>query len=169
MSTNSTAMSPAFTHREAKLEDLPHICTFPQNATELYFMFPKANFPLTFEQLKLNFENRSESTVFLVGSRVVAYANMYDVEPGKQCFLGNVIIDPEFRGKGVSTYLLETMSKIAVERHGARELHLSCFNTNTTGLLLYHKTGFIPYALEKRTDHLGQAILAIHMKKRLTD
>ena len=134
---------------------------------ELYFMFPKASFPLTFEQLKLNFENRSDSTVFLSGNAIVAYANMYDVEAGKHCFLGNVIIDPKFRGKGVSTYLLETMARIAVDRHGAKELHLTCFNTNTPALLLYHKTGFIPYALEKRTDFDGNALLAVNMKKTL--
>jgi ribosomal protein S18 acetylase RimI-like enzyme len=158
-------MPSVYTHREARLEDLPLICLFPQNATELYFMFPKATFPLTFEQLKLNFDNRFDCTVFLSDETVVAFANLYEVEPGKQCFLGNVIIDPSFRGKGVSQYLLETMAEIAVQRHQAKELHLTCFNTNTPGLLLYNKTGFVPYALEKRTDFEGRSLLAVHMKK----
>lgn len=130
-------------------------------------MFPKATFPLTFDQLKLNFDNRFDCTVFLSGETVVAFANLYDIEPGKQCFLGNVIIDPAYRGKGVSTYLLETMAEIAVRQHRVQALHLTCFNTNTTGLLLYHKTGFVPYALEKRTDAEGKSLLAVQMKKTL--
>jgi len=160
-------MSQLYTHREACLEDLPFICPFPQNSVELYFMYPKATFPLTYEQLKFNFENRSDSTLFLSGETVVAYANMYDVEFGRQCFLGNVIINPLFRGKGVSEYLLKTMAEIAVQKHQAKELHLTCFNTNTPGLLLYLKTGFTPYAMEKRTDFEGKSLLAIHMKKVL--
>jgi len=161
------AMTPKYSHRKANLEDLSQICTFPQNPMELYFMYPKATFPLTFEQLKLNFDNRSDCTVFLSDETVVAFANMYDIEPGKQCFLGNVIISPSFRGKGVSEYLLETMAEIAVERHQSKELHLTCFNTNTPGLLLYLKTGFTPYALEKRQDYEGKFLLAVHMKKIL--
>jgi len=160
-------MTPIYSHRKASLEDLPQICTFPQNPTELYFMYPKATFPLTFEQLKFNFDNRSDSTVFLSGETVVAFANMYDVEPGKQCFLGNVIINPPFRGKGVSEYLLEAMAEIAAQNYQVKELHLTCFNINTPGLLLYLKTGFTPYAMEKRTDFEGKSLLAVHMKKNL--
>jgi len=130
-------------------------------------MYPKATFPLTFEQLQLNFENRSDCTVFRSDETVVAFANLYDVEPGKHCFLGNVIIAPSFRGKGVSEFLLETMAEIAVQQHQVQELHLTCFNTNIPGLLLYHKTGFVPYALEKRTDFEGKSLLAVHMKKIL--
>jgi len=160
-------MTSLYAHRQATLEDLSQICTFPQNPTELYFMYPKANFPLTFEQLKHNFDNRSNCTIFLSNETVVAFANMYDIEPGKQCFLGNVIINPAFRGQGVGEYLLETMSEIAVQKHQANELHLTCFNTNTPGLLLYLKSGFTPYAMEKRVDFEGKQLLAVYMKMTL--
>ena len=161
------AMTPIYTHRQSNLEDLPQICTFPQNPTELHFMYPKATFPLTFEQLKLNFDNRPNSTVFLSDKTVVAFANLYDIEPSKQCFLGNVVINPLFRGKGVSEYLLEAMAEIAAQNYQVKELHLTCFNTNTPGLLLYLKTGFTPYAMEKRTDFEGKSLLAVHMKKEV--
>lgn len=132
-------------------------------------MFPKATFPLTYEQLKSNFDHRTDCTVFLSGETVVAFANMYDIEPGIRCFLGNVIINPLWRGKGVSDYLLNTMAEIAAQKHQAKELHLTCFNTNTPGLLLYHKTGFTPYAMEKRLDYDGKSLLAVHMKKVLNN
>jgi ribosomal protein S18 acetylase RimI-like enzyme len=160
-------MTLNFSHRPANLEDLPQICTFPQNPMELYFMYPKATFPLTYDRLKFNFDNRSNCTVFLTDETVVAFANMYDIEPGKQCFLGNVIINPAFRGQGVGEYLLDTMAEIAVQTHQAKELHLTCFNTNTPALLLYLKTGFTPYAMEKRMDFDGKSLLAVHMKKVL--
>lgn len=160
-------MSLLYTYRGAILDDLPLICPFPQNAVELYFMFPKARFPLTTEQLRVNFESRSDCTVFLSGEKIVAFANIYDVEPSKQCFLGNVIIHPSYRGKGLSNYLLATMAEIAVQKHQAKELHLTCFNTNTPGLLLYLKTGFTPYAMEKREDFEGKSLLAIHQRKIL--
>jgi len=160
-------MHELFTHREAILDDLPQICSFPQNATELYFMYPKAKFPLTFEQLKFNFENRSNSTVFLHGTRIVGYANMYDVEPGNKCTMGNVIIHPEYRGKGVSKYIIQVMEEIASQKYQAKELHLTCFNTNTPALLLYQSTGFTVYAMEKRQDFEGKPIIAINMKKEL--
>lgn len=90
-------MSLLYTHREALLEDLSLICPFPQNEVELYFIYPKATFPLTFGQLKYNFDNRSDST----------------------------------------------------------------------GLLLYLKTGFTHYAMEKRTNFEGKSLLAVHIKKVL--
>jgi ribosomal protein S18 acetylase RimI-like enzyme len=160
-------MSNTFTFRDALLDDLPIICTFPKNATELFYMFPKAQFPLRFEQLKLNFEQRSNSTVFLDGDKVIAYANFYDIEPGRKCTLGNVIIHPMYRGKGVSTFLLEVMQRLAIDQYNATEFHLLCFNTNTPGLLLYTRSGFMPYLMEKRVDFEGKYVLAVHMKKRL--
>ena len=38
-------------HREVRPDDVPTICAFPQSAEELYFLFPKATFPLTPAQL----------------------------------------------------------------------------------------------------------------------
>jgi len=35
--------SQRYTHREACLEDLPHICPFPQNTVEFYYMYPNAH------------------------------------------------------------------------------------------------------------------------------
>ena len=37
--------------RNVEENDLKEICNFPQNEQELYFMFPKADYPLTVDQL----------------------------------------------------------------------------------------------------------------------
>lgn len=91
-------MSEMYTHRQAHLEDLPHICLFPQNPVELFFMFPKATYPLTLEQFKINFSNRSDSTLFLSGETIVGYANLYDVEPGRKCTMEK---RKDFEGKPI--------------------------------------------------------------------
>lgn len=44
-------MIDTFTHRAVEPNDLEIISRFPQNENELYFMYPKAWFPLTVDQL----------------------------------------------------------------------------------------------------------------------
>jgi hypothetical protein len=78
-----------------------------------------------------------------------------------------VIITPSYRSKGVSDFILKTMAEFAVQKYRAKELHLTCFNTNTPGLSLYLRSGFTPYAMEKRQDFEGKPLLAIHLKKAL--
>ncbi len=36
-----------FSHRPVTADDVNTLCSFPQGEQELFFMFPKANFPLT--------------------------------------------------------------------------------------------------------------------------
>ncbi len=35
------------THRTVEPNDIPIICSFPQEPDELFYMFPKASYPLT--------------------------------------------------------------------------------------------------------------------------
>lgn len=81
---------------------------------------------------------------------VVGFANFYRAERHGMCCIGNVIVSTSARGKGVATFILETMTGLEFERYGANEVQISCFNENTTGLLLYLKLGFVPYAIEER-------------------
>lgn len=59
------------------------------------------------------------------------------------------------------------MEQIAIEKYSVPEIHLSCFNTNTNGILLYSKLGYIPYEIEKRIDKEGNQIALIKMRKKL--
>jgi ribosomal protein S18 acetylase RimI-like enzyme len=151
-------------HRPVQESDIEIICRFPQSAEELFYMFPKAENPLTFDQLKQAIDSRSDSTVVLLEDRVVGFANFYRCEPGVRCDIGNVIVAPDARGQGIGKYLIESMVQIAFTRHTAREVHLSCFNANTTGLLFYRKLGFVPFDIEERADRQGRQVALIHMK-----
>ncbi|UVJ44968.1 GNAT family N-acetyltransferase [Pseudomonas sp. LS1212] len=150
--------------RAVRTEDIPLICTFPQSEDELYYMYPKASFPLSHSQLQEAIEQRADSTVIELDGQVVGFANFYHCEDGGRCSLGNVIVSPAARGKGVARYLVERMIEIALDKHQASEVTLSCFNQNVPGLLLYPQLGFVPFAIEERRNKQGERVALIHMR-----
>jgi len=151
------------THRSIEEEDIPIICSFPQSEKELFFLFPKASFPLTPLQLREAILQRSDGTVVELRGEVVAFANFYRWGTDG-CFIGNVIVCPAARGQGVGRYLIERMISLAFSKHGAAEVTVSCFNENVAGLLFYPKLGFEPYAVEERQDKKGNRVALIHMR-----
>lgn len=151
-------------HREVRPDDVARVCSFPQSAEELYFLFPKATYPLTPEQLRRAIEQRHDSTVVLLDDQVCGFANFYVREHAGACAIGNVVVAPEARAMGVGRYLIETMIRKALVQHRAQEVRISCFNRNIAGLLLYAKIGFVPFAVERRVDQLGARVALIHMR-----
>jgi ribosomal protein S18 acetylase RimI-like enzyme len=158
-----------FIYREVTTDDLPFICSFPQDETELYFMFPKAVFPLTINQLKSSIDCRFDSTVILYNDIIIGFANFYEVFENQYCSIGNVIVNPLYRGKGAGAYLINTMEKKAVSKYKVKEIHISCFNQNVTGLLLYSKLRYVPYEIEKRLDKKSIPVALIKLKKNLNN
>jgi len=155
-----------YTYRSLQLSDIETLCSFPQNEEELYFMFPKAVYPLTPEQITEAVKNRLEPTIILHNNEVVSYANFYDHDGGS-CWLGNVIVSPGYRGKGASQYLIGTMESIAIQKLNVKRLKLVCHNTNTRGILFYKKHGFKPFDISLRLKPSGEYIAGIHMEKVL--
>ena len=154
----------SLTHRSVIEKDIEVICRFPQSEDELFFLFPKAEFPLAVAQLQDAIAQRSDSTVVELGSEVVAFANFYRREAGGHCSIGNVIVSPAVRRRGVGRYLVEQMIDLAFSKHQATEVRVSCFNQNVAGLLLYPQLGFRPYAVEERKDKRGNRVALIHMR-----
>lgn len=154
----------SLSHRPVAEKDIQLICDFPQNEDELFFLFPKAEFPLTPSQLQDAIAQRLDSTVVELDGEVVAFANFYRWETGGICSIGNVIVSPATRGRGVGRYLIEQMTILAFSKHLATEVTVSCFNQNVAGLLLYPKLGFQPYAIEERKSRKGNPVALIHMR-----
>lgn len=154
-------------HRAICEADLSEICKMPQNAEELFFMFPKANYPLTVEELGAGIMERWDSTVVLLQDKIVGFANFYKLEKNKYCSIGNVIISPRFRSQGAATFLITTMEKIGKEKYNVSEIHLSCFDANTKGLLLYTKLKYKPYEIEKYISKGNKISALIKMRKVL--
>lgn len=154
----------SLTHRPVTEKDIQLICGFPQSEDELFFLFPKADFPMTPAQLQGAIAQRSDSTVAEFAGKVLAFANFYHWEAGGCCAIGNVMVSPAARRRGVGKYLIEQMIDLAFTKHQAAEVTVSCFNQNLAGLLLYPKLGFRPYAVEERNDKQGNRVALIHMR-----
>lgn len=152
------------THRPARTADIPTLCCFPQGPDELFYMFPKATYPLTPAQLSAAIAQRSGSTVVEGNGVVLGFANFYKAEHGGVCALGNVVVAPPARGRGVASYLVRCMIDLAREQFAARELWVSCFNHNTAGLLLYPRLGFVPFGIEERQAPEGGRVALVQMR-----
>ena len=152
------------THRPVRAEDVLAICNFPQTPEELFFMFPKGQYPLTDAQLLASIAQRSDSTVVEENGCVIGFANFYRFEREGVCAIGNVIVAPRARGKGVAKFLVATMVGLAVDRHQASEVQISCFNENTAGLLLYPQLGFVPFGIEERLSPDGRRVALLNMR-----
>jgi len=154
--------------RAVQEKDIPQICGFPQNKEELFFLSPKASFPLSNEAFEAIIAERHNPTVVTKKEKVVGFASLYKIEENNKCFIGNVIVSPSARGAGIGRALIDQMTKISVENYEIKEIHLSCFNNNIGGLLLYSKIGFIPYEIEERTNYNNEKVALIHMKRKAT-
>jgi RimJ/RimL family protein N-acetyltransferase len=161
-------------HRALTLDDLDAICSFPQSVEELFYVSPKAAFPLTPEQIWKKAAERHHPTVVCHADtqEVLAYANLYDWNAEEEsCWLGNVIVAPACRGRGgVAEYLLQAMTNQAREKLGAERLKLYCHNPNTRALLFYTKTGFAPNGGYKIVDHPnGHKVVVFEMEKSIVE
>ncbi len=157
-----------FRYRDAIRDDFAVIATFPRNRREAYYMYPRGNYPLTAEQLYEAAQQRTCCTVVLdAEGNIAAYANIYKWVEGEECWIGNVIVRPEYRGKGAGRFLIEVMKKRAREELNVNTMKLICHNTNTRALLFYAKLGFIPFEVRKQVDYDNHEIAQICMKTDL--
>ncbi|MOA09474.1 Acetyltransferase (GNAT) family protein [compost metagenome] len=155
------------THRPAEAGDLAEVIGFPQDRDELFYAYPKASWPLTLEQLAAAVAERRESTVALLDGRVAGFANFYQWQPGEYCALGNMLVAPWARQHGVARHLIEAMERIAAQRYAAPRMKVSCFCTNSAGLLLYTRLGYRPYGIVERSDPQGRRIALVQLEKPL--
>ncbi len=112
-------------------EDYKAIVGLVPNREELFLVYPKGKHPFTVSQLQELAESRKELTVAVLDGRVIGFANLYDVQPGKWAFIGNVVIHREFRGSGIGQKLVTHMVEIAFENYQLPEVRISVFNGNT--------------------------------------
>lgn len=149
-------------------EDLIEICSFPQSTAELFFVSPRFKYPLTPDQVLELLTNRFEPTVIIeeITGQIVAYANLYDSKDNT-CWLGNVIVSPDHRGKGAADSLINTIIFKAKENYGIKKLLLSCHNTNSRGLAFYFKHRFKPYDMKVIRLEDSSKVITIQMEREL--
>lgn len=161
------APSPSLSHRPASAADLAAVVEFAQNAEELFFAFPRADWPLCVGQLAAAMAERRDSTVALLDGRAAGFANFYQWQHGEFCALGNLMVAPWARGRGVAQHLVAVMEQLARERFKAKRMQVSCFSANSAGLLLYPKLGYSLSAVLERQDRQGRRVALIQFHKAL--
>ena len=96
---------------------------------------------------------------------MVGFANLYNVKTGAFVFIGNVIVDPQLRGRGVRRELMLHMMGLC--RDHAPEAQLSAFTENRPALMLYLSLGFRPYDAVVRKDVSGRDVAQLEVSVRL--
>ena len=153
--------------RKALEKDFKKICQLIKSKEELYRVYPDGKYPLTFEQVKEISKVRTELTVLTDNEQIIGFANFYNYKPKKSAFIGNIVIDEAYRGKGLGKKIVLYMLKIARDNYQLNKIKISVFSENTPALLLYTQLGFTPYAIEKRKDPKSNKVALIHMSMNL--
>ncbi len=155
------------THRPATANDLAQVVTFPQNRDELFFCFPRAAWPLDIGQLAATMAERRESTVVELDGQLAGFANFFQWQYGEFCALGNLMVAPWARGRGVAQYLIGVMEEQARAHYQARLMKVSCFNGNAAGLLLYPRLGYQLAGVVERATPSCERVALIQFSKTL--
>ncbi|SEH07614.1 GNAT family N-acetyltransferase [Candidatus Venteria ishoeyi] len=153
-----------YKYREATENDFNEICSLIKSREEMFLVYPKGNYPLTVAQITELSKERMELTVAVDEFGIVGFANIYDYNENEYVFIGNVIIEKQYRGKGLGKEIVSYMLEKAFVKYGLCEVRISVFSENIPALLLYSNFGFTPYALEERKNHEGRRVALIHMK-----
>lgn len=144
-------------------DDFEAISQLVSTPAELYQIFPRASFPLDTLQLQKLMTERHALTAVIENGKLIAFANLYNVQPGISAFIGNVVVAKAMRGRGVGRSLINYMNTLCINQFHAIP-HLSVFNFNTAAILLYSKLGFTPYAVEARVDIDNNPVALLHLK-----
>lgn len=147
-----------------KESDCDAISRFATSVEELFHLAPNARFPWTADQMLQTLPDRLANTVFTIDKDLVGFANFYSFETGKQAFIGNLLVNPLYRSQGIGKAIIRQMLETGFQQFHFNEIHISCFSSNTRGLLLYKKLGFVPYGIEQRTNHANEPIALINLK-----
>jgi ribosomal protein S18 acetylase RimI-like enzyme len=155
--------------REATENDFEGISKLVKSHKELFLIYPSGRYPFTVAQVRELYQTRKELTVAVDGNETIGFANLYDYEPSQSAFIGNVVIDKSYRGRGLGKEIMSYMLKIAYEKHNLPEVRISVFSENTPALLLYSSLGFAPYEIEERKNPQGNRVALIHLKMGLRE
>ncbi|HFC91563.1 MAG TPA: GNAT family N-acetyltransferase [Leucothrix mucor] len=153
--------------REATEKYFEGICDLIDSEEELFWVYPNGEYPLTVSQVIKLSKERKELTVAVDDNEVIGFANLYNYQPNKVAFIGNVVIGKRHRGKGLGKEIISYMLGKVIGKYNLPEARISVFSDNVPALLLYSTFGFSPYKIEERKSPKGIRVALIHMKKVL--
>ena len=150
--------------RAATASDFESIVRLVSTREELFYVYPNGKHPFSINQLEALAESRTDFTVVVENDEVIGFANLYNVNPPKSAFIGNVVVSRNFRGHGIGRRLVSHMIQQTFDKYLVEQVQISVFNDNTPALLLYIGLHFQPYAIEERSHPSGSRVGLLHMR-----
>lgn len=147
-------------------DDFQTLCDLISSEEELFLVYAQGKHPLTVPQVRELVDIRMEPTVMEHADRVVGFANFYGYKEGKSVVIGNVVVDPSLRGKGLGRRLVSHMVDLAFDRYDLPSVRIHVYNRNLGALLLYGAMDFKPYAMKVKTDYAGDPAMMFTLRLR---
>lgn len=144
--------------------DLAALPRLTAGAAEASRVFPELDDPTDAGALRALLNDRQDLTVAERRGRVVGFGALYEVEEGRQGYLGPVLVEPGYRGHGVGSRLMSHLLDRAFRYHRLREVRASVPGENEDGVMLLSETGFVPYCNEERTGPDGRSHAVVQMR-----
>lgn len=166
---NESYSEVAVALRGATPADYPAIAALLPTRDDLFLVHPSGTHPFTADQVRALARVRRDLTVAEQDGMVVAFANLYDVVPGRRAFVGNLVVSAACRGAGLGRKLVEHMIRLGFDKYRVAEMAISVFSHNVPALLLYASLGFRPCAVEERRTPEGGRCALVHMQLPRTD
>lgn len=146
---------------EADYDVLPRLISGPGEAS---LVFWETADPTSLQAIRDLLQARQDQTVAESRGRVVGLGALYEVEEGKQGYVGPVLVDPRYRGHGVGSRLMSHLLDTAFRRHRLREVRARVLGENEDGIVLFSEMGFIPYSNEERPGRDGRNHVVVQMR-----
>ena len=150
--------------REAVQDDFEGICQLITSEEELFLVYPKGTYPLNLKQLEHLTEVRQNLTVATERLQVVGFSNLYDFAPGRHAFIGNLIVDKDFRKQAIGKKMVNHMLGLIFHQHDLPEARISVFIDNIPAFNLYSGFGFRPFETTDLKNFKDERVDLLHMK-----
>ncbi len=130
------------------------VISWVRGENESYWLAPKSVPPLTSAEL-LRWCKPDHNPYLLVASdraEPVGYGEVNRIAgPRRQYWLGHLLVDPAFRGRGYGVQLTALLLAEAFEQRGAQRVTLVAFPENTAALACYRAAGMVEDGWEWHT------------------
>jgi RimJ/RimL family protein N-acetyltransferase len=130
------------------------VVSWVRDAQEAYWLAPKSTPPLTSREL-LRWRKPDHNPYLLMdGGRCepVGYGELNRMTvPRRQYWLGHLLVNPAFRGRGYGVQLTALLLTEAFEQRGAQRVTLVAFPENAPALACYRAAGMVDDGWEWHT------------------
>ncbi|HML04187.1 MAG TPA: GNAT family N-acetyltransferase [Methanobacterium sp.] len=144
--------------KRAKIEDIDEILSIQKlsykSEAELYNEYSIPPLVQTKEEIKEEFKNH----VFLIAivqNKIIGSVRAHIIN-SKTCYVGRLIVHPDFQNKGIGTGLMDEIEEIFKE---CERFELFTGHNSKKNIYIYEKRGYKIFKTEKLTDTLNLVYL----------